>query len=91
MTSVFLNSFLQTSAGLSCVVKVTIFYWTEQFVDKALFKVCWDFVFGVHNNGFKGFGSFEDDLYTGMLKDSYEFLTEARDIWNRDEHIFIDF
>ena len=37
------------------------------------------------------FTLFEDDLYTGMSKDSPKFLTEARNIWNRDEDIFLDF
>ena len=40
---------------------------------------------------FKGAGSFEDELYTGISKDSSEFLTEARNIGNRDESIFLDF
>ena len=36
----------------------------------------------------KGVGFFEDDLYTGMSKDSSELLTEARNIGNGDEDIF---
>ena len=43
----------------------------------------------MHKDGFKGVGSFEDDLYHGMLKDSSEFLTEARNIKNRDEDILL--
>ena len=39
---------------------------------------------------FKGVGSFKDDLYTGMSKDSSKFFTEARNIGNRDEDIFLD-
>ena len=47
------------------------------------------FIFGVHKDGFKGVGSFEDNLYTGMSEDSSEFLlTEARNTWNRDVRYF---
>ena len=42
----------------------------------------------MHKDRFKGVGSFEDDLYTGMSKGSSKFLTEARNIGNRDEEIF---
>ena len=45
----------------------------------------------VHEDGFTGVCFFEVDLYTGILKDSSDFFTEARNIWNRDEDIFIDF
>ena len=45
----------------------------------------------MHKNRFKGIGSVEDDLYTGMLKDSSKFFTEARNIRNRDVDIFLDF
>ena len=34
----------------------------------------------MHNVRFKGIGSFENDLYAGMSKDSSKFLTEARNI-----------
>ena len=34
----------------------------------------------MYKDRFKGVGSFEDDLYTGMPKDSSKFLTEARNI-----------
>ena len=33
---------------------------------------------------FKGVGSFEDDVYTGMLKDYSKFLSKARSIGNED-------
>ena len=49
------------------------------------------FIIGVQKDGFMDVGSFEDDLYTSMLEDSFKFLTEARIFWNRDEDIFIDF
>ena len=39
----------------------------------------------------KVFGSFESDLYVGMLTYSCKFLTEARNMLNRDEDIFLDF
>ena len=45
----------------------------------------------MHKDGFKGVSFFEDDLYACMLKGSSEFLTEARNKWNRDEDIFTDF
>ena len=45
----------------------------------------------LHGDGFKGVGSFEDDLNTGMSEKSSEFFIEARNIWDRDEEIFIDF
>ena len=32
----------------------------------------------------------EDDLYAGIIEDPSEFLTEARNMGNRDEDIFID-
>ena len=40
---------------------------------------------------FKGVGSFEDDWYNCILDNSSKFLTEARNIRNRDEDIFSDF
>ena len=46
------------------------------------------FIFRVCKDGFKNVCSFEDNLHTGMLKDSSKFLTEAR---NRDENITLDF
>ena len=52
-----------------------ISFWTGLFVDNVLFTVWWIFIFGVHYDGFKGVGSFEDDLYTGILEDSSEFFT----------------
>ena len=91
MIAVILDSILQTSAGLPYIGKFTIFFWAGQFADDVLFKVWWDFIFGVHENGFKGLGSFEDDLYNGMSENSSEFFTEAGNIWGRDEDIFIDF
>ena len=51
----------------------------------------WDFIFGVHEDRFKGVDSFEDDLYIGMSENSSEFFTEARNIRDRDKDIFIDF
>ena len=36
-------------------------------------------------------GSFENDLYTGMLENPSEIFMEARYIWDRDEDISIDF
>ena len=39
----------------------------------------------MHKDGFKGVGSLEDDLYTGMSEDSSVFLNEARNMWNTDE------
>ena len=62
VTALFISSILQASAGLSCVEKITIFFQTGPFVDNVLFKVWWDFVFGVHKDGFIGDASFEDDL-----------------------------
>ena len=47
------------------------------------------FIFRVHNYRFKVVGTFEDNLYTSMLKDSSKFLTEARNIGNRDDDIFL--
>ena len=91
MTAVFFAPILQTSAGLTYVGKVTTFFWVGPFVNSVLFKVWWDFLFGVHKDGLKGVGSFEDDLYTGLSKNSYEIFTEARNIWDGDEDIFIDF
>ena len=38
---------------------------------------------------FKGAGSFKVDLYTGMLKDSSEFFTKARNTGNRDKDILL--
>ena len=32
-------------------------------------------MFWMHEDGFKGVGSFEDDLHTEMLENSFEFLT----------------
>ena len=39
------------------------------------------FTFWVYKDGFKGVGSFENDLYTGISENSSEFFTEARDKW----------
>ena len=69
VTAVFTVSILQTSAGLSFVGKVTISFWTGPFVDSDLCQVWWDFIFGVQRYGFKGVGSFEDDLHTGKSED----------------------
>ena len=44
----------------------------------------------MYQNGFEGAGTFEGNLYTGMLKDSSKFLIEARNTGNVDEGIFID-
>ena len=43
----------------------------------------------MHKDIFKGVDSFEDGLCTGMLKDSFKFLTEAMNIGNRLEDIFL--
>ena len=40
---------------------------------------------------FEGVGSFEDELYTGVLTDYSKLLTEARNTDNRGEDIFLDF
>ena len=47
-----------------------------------------DFIFRVHNDIFNGAGSFKDDLYTGMSKDSSKVLNETRNIGNRCEGVF---
>ena len=44
----------------------------------------------MHKDKFKGVVSFEDDLHTGILKDSSKFLTEARNIGNRHKDIPLD-
>ena len=44
-----------------------------------------DITFKVHKGRLKG--SFEDDLYSDMLNDSFKFLTEP---WKKDGH-FLDF
>ena len=36
------------------VGEVAIFILTGSFVGNVLFKVWWDFIFGVHKNGYKG-------------------------------------
>ena len=87
MTTVSL--ILKTLAGLTYVGEVAIFIWTGPFEDNVLFKVLWDFIFEVHKDGFKGVGSFEDDLYAGMLKNSSEFFTEAKNTWDTDEDILL--
>ena len=43
----------------------------------------------MHKDRCKDVGSFEDDMYTVMLEDSSKFFTEAKDIGNRDEDIFL--
>ena len=45
----------------------------------------------MHEDRFKGVGSFEDDLYAGVSKDTFKFLAEARTIRRRDESIFLNF
>ena len=80
VTAVFFDSILQTSTGLTYVGRVKIFYWAGPFVDNVWFHVCCDFILGVHKNGFKGVGSFEDGLYTGMSDNSSIFFFEARNI-----------
>ena len=45
----------------------------------------------MHKVRFKVVGSLEDDFYTGMSKDSTKFLTEARNIENRAEDMFLDY
>ena len=45
----------------------------------------------MHKDGFKGVGSLEDGFYVGMLKGSFQFLTEMRNIEYRDDNIFLDF
>ena len=47
--------------------------------------------FSMPEDRFKSVVSFEDDLYTGISRDSSEFPTEARNKRNRDEDIFLDF
>ena len=42
----------------------------------------------MHNDIFKGDGSFEDDLYTGMVKYSSKVLTQPMYL---DEDIFLGF
>ena len=42
-------------------------------------------------DGHNGVCYFEGDLCTGNSKDSSEFLTEARNIGNKDKDVFIDF
>ena len=44
----------------------------------------------MHRDRFKGAGSFEDDLYTGILKFSSNLLTEAKNIGNIIEDNFTD-
>ena len=44
----------------------------------------------MHNNRFKGVSFFEDDSYTGSLKDASEFLTEDRNRGHRDEDIYLN-
>ena len=43
----------------------------------------------VHKDGFKGVGTFENDLYTGRLENSSEIFTQARDIWDRDDNFLL--
>ena len=38
------------------------------------------FIFGVHKDGCKDVGSFENDLCTGISENSSKFFTEAKDI-----------
>ena len=45
----------------------------------------------MHKDKFKGVGSFEDDLYIGILKDCSKSLAVARNIGKRDEEILPDF
>ena len=47
------------------------------------------FNFRVHKHRFKDVGSFENDLYTGILKDSCKCLNKAKDIRNKEEDIFL--
>ena len=47
----------------------------------------WNIIFRVHKERFEDVGSFKDDMCTDMLKDSSEFLTEARKIGNRNEEL----
>ena len=89
MAVMFFYSIFQTSAGFCCIRKVAIFFWGGPFVD-CFVLIVMEFFFRVHKEGFKGVGSFEDDLYTDMSKD-FKFLTEARSIENRDENIFLNF
>ena len=44
--------------------------------------------FRAHKGRFKGVGSFEGDLYTGVSKDSSNFFTEAKNMGNGHEYIF---
>ena len=43
----------------------------------------------MHKEKFKSVGSCKDKLPAGMSKDSSELHTEARNIFNRDENIFL--
>ena len=43
----------------------------------------------MHKDRSNGVGPFEDDLYGGILKDSAKFLTEARNIGDRDDTFFL--
>ena len=84
MTAVLLDSILSASAGFIYVGEVAIFISTGPFVDNVMFMVGLGFIFVVHKDGFKCAGSFENDLQSGMLDNSSEFSTEARDIWVGD-------
>ena len=88
MTIVFFYSVFKTSAGFSNVRKVAIFFCVGAFVDYVLFLMWYKFIF---EDKFRTVGSFEDDLYTGMSKDSSKFPTKVTNIGNRDDNIFHDF
>ena len=52
------------------------------FLCRAICILCfvllsWNFIVRVHKDNVMGVGSFEDDLYTGILKDFSQFLTKA--------------
>ena len=66
MVIVFFYSIFQTFAGFFYVRKVAIFFSAGPFVDYVLFY-CDESIFKLHKDIFKGVGSFEDDLHTGIL------------------------
>ena len=74
----------------SCIQENLHLFLAGPFIDYVLFWLWWKFILGCSMLDLREL-FFEDDLYTGMSKDSSEFLTEARTIGNRDEDNFPDF
>ena len=89
MTIVFFYSVIRIPAGFSFVRKVTIYFQTGTFVDYVLFKLQWNFIFRMDKDRFKSVGSFEDDLCTGVSKDSSKFLIETRNIGSDKKTFFL--